>query len=173
MIRFGRIVASCALAVLLAGCSDLPPIFEDVGADPHPPGLTLLGIGVGSPEPPPEPPAPTSGAAADTPRSVTYFPPDAVVTVRPYDDNAKTLALRVAYADAGADLSEITVRDLDGPNNGSGTLPDFPGTSGILEVTIDFVRTSVPGPHRLEIWAQDAEASRSAKTSFTVTVEIF
>jgi hypothetical protein len=173
MIRLGRVVASCALAVLLAACSDLPPIFEDVGANPHPPELTLLGIGVGIPEPPPEPPAPTTAAATDTPRSVTYLPPDAVVAVRPNDSNANSLALRVAYADAGADLSEITVRDLDGPNSGSLELPEFPGTSGILEAAIAFDPMSVPGPHRLEIWAQDAKESRSAKTSFTVIVEIF
>lgn len=180
MNHIGRLLVSCALAALLAGCGDhqlvvagakIPPIFEDVGDDPHSPGLTLLAIGVGSPDPAPEPPPPVP--AADTSRSVTYFPPDAVVTVRPFEEGANVLTLRVSYADAGGDIDAITVRDLDGPLGGDLTLPEFPGASGTFESTLDVPQSAAAGQHRLEIWAQDANGSRSDKTSFTVLVEIF
>jgi hypothetical protein len=161
------------LAALLTGCNDLPAVFEDVGADLHAPRLTLLGVGVGVPEVEPEPEPVAPAGAGDSPRAVTFLPPDAVVTVRPYQESAKTLVLRVAYADAGADLSAITVRDLDGPNGGALTLPDFPGTSGTIEATLEFAPASVPGPHRIELWAEDEHGSRSEKTTFTVVVEIF
>jgi hypothetical protein len=180
--RLVRFFPVLALVASLAACNDVdnvlddvrdivndlpPPVFEDVGDDPHPPRLTLLAIGVGVPDPEPPPPEPAPA------RSVTYFPPDAVVTVRPYYTDSRTLVLRVAFADAGADLSSITVRDLDGPNSGSFELPELPVTSGVGQGALDFDPNSVPGPHRFEIWAEDGKESRSAKITFTVNVESY
>lgn len=172
MVHFIRVLVAAALAASLGACNEglpvvgtdkhLPPAFEDVGADPHPPTLTLLGIGL-------QP----VGGDPDNPPTVAYVPPEAGIVLRPFQENARTLALRVAYADAGADLAAITVRDLDGAISGDLTLPDVPETSGTIEGTIDAPTSSMPGPHRLEIWAQDDNESRSAKTTFTVTVEIF
>jgi hypothetical protein len=170
MNRLGRIMVSCALTALLAGCDKLPDVYEDVGNDPHPPSLTLLAIGLGTPDPAPEP---TPAAALDSRRSVTYFPPDAVLTVRPYDSLANTLTLRVSYADAAGDIDSIVVEDLDGSIGGNLALPDFVGTSGTLEDTLDIPTTSETGTHNLRIWAQDANGSRSPKTSFAVVVELF
>jgi hypothetical protein len=158
MIRLGRILASCALAALLAGCGDLPPIFEDVGADPHPPELALLGIGLQLPGDPPPPPA--------------YGSPAAGLTLRPEDPNANVMALRVAYADAGADIASVSLRDLDGSLGGDAADTSSLGTAGTLEFTVDATAT-VDGPHRLELWAEDGHGSRSAKTSFTVTIQLF
>jgi hypothetical protein len=162
MTRIGRIVVSCALAALLAGCNDLPAAFEDVGNDPHPPSLTLVGIGL-------EP----VGGDPENPPPVSYVPPAAGITVNPHADAAKTLAFRVSYADAGADLDSVVVRDVDGPISGTLTLPDVVGGSGTFEATLDVPETAAAGQHQVEIWAQDANGSRSAKTSFTVTVQLF
>lgn len=172
MMPVWRALAVPLLLTSLAACKDLPAVFEDVGSDPHPPRLALLAVGVGVPE---EPVAAADAAASagEAARGVTYFPPDAVVTIRPYRPAESTLALRVGYSDAGADLSSITVRDSGGPNDGTLTLPDFPGTSGTIEGTVDFDPNSLPGPHRLELWAEDEHGSRSAKIVFTVVVESY
>ena len=166
--RLTRLLLAFAHLAFFAACNELPAVFEDVGDDPHPPRLTLLAIGLGLPDPEPEPPVEPATAL-----SVTYFPPDAVVTVRPYEAGANALTLRVAFADAGADLASITVRDLDGPNSGSVELPDFPVTSGVGQGSIVFDPNSVPGPHLFEIWAEDGKESRSAKITFTVMVESY
>ncbi|HWR97525.1 MAG TPA: hypothetical protein VN317_03815, partial [Candidatus Methanoperedens sp.] len=83
------------------------------------------------------------------------------------------LSLLVSYADAGADITSVIVRDLDGSIVGTGTFDFFPGTSGTARVTDLTIQPTVAGDHRLVIWAEDAKGSRSAKTSFTVTVQFF
>ena len=162
MTRFRGTFLLCALAALLAGCNQLPDAFEDVGNDPHPPELTLLGVGLQLPAP----------DAETDPPPPAYVPPTEVITLRPYDAAANQLALRVSYADAAADINSITIRDLDGSIGGDVSFTDFPGTSGVFEFTVQVPLTAAEGRHELEIWAKDDNDSRSAKTTFAVTVQL-
>jgi hypothetical protein len=188
MIALGRSFVICALAGLLAGCG-APAIFEDVGDDPHPPEFTLLGIAV---QPPGDPlPFPD------------FLPPATTVTVRPFDTATSSIALLGEYRDVGGDADVVVWRDLGiGPESGASTaigtvrVPeklsvaprgarreaeangdpdpngDPVGTSGRVWLILTFA-PMVEGIHRLEIWVEDTKGSRSAKTPFTVNVQLF
>jgi hypothetical protein len=163
MARMRRPFLICALAVLLAGCSKLG-FFEDVGDDPDPPRMALLGVGIQLPGTNPDvpPPAPV------------YQDPAAGISVNPHDASANTLALRFSYADAAADIDSLNVRDLDGSIGYTANFADvFLGTTGVREVTDVQIAPTVEGPHRLEVWLEDLNGSRSAKTTFTVYVKLF
>jgi hypothetical protein len=191
-----RSVRACAfifLAGVLAACTNLG-IFEDVGDDPHPPQIQLLGVAYkpmeATPEPAPEPepePEPKMAVAAGRAASLQFLPPDGFV-VRPYDSAANSLAFRVQYFDAGGDIDSIMFRDLDSNQGGSlsiipaeaGTEGDgttdtepvlayFPGTSGTVDLGYVAFTAGVEGPHRIELWAEDGHGSRSAKITFTLT----
>lgn len=169
--QFSRILIAFVVAASLAACEDVreklndlpPPIFEDVGDDPHPPRMTVLGIGIQLPAPDPDVPRP----APD------YVPPEAGLTVRPLDDSANTIAIRFSYVDAAADIDSVFVRDRDGDISFTGSFAGFPGTAGVVEMSDIAIPLTVEGPHRLEVWAEDLNGSRSEKTTFTITVELF
>jgi hypothetical protein len=176
-----RPVCACAFIIIvsssLAACTNLG-IFEDVGADPHPPQVQLLGVAF-------QPPAPAVGEPEEAP---AFLPPDGFV-VRPYDDAANTLVFRVQYFDAGGDILTIIIRDRDGTLNSSAgpTAPEvdldgdgvpdpqpdlvyFSGTSGTADLEGVVFPPGVEGPHRIELWAEDSHGSRSPKIAFTFTV---
>ncbi len=178
-----RIAHACALVVctgMLAGC--LPfPIFEDVGTDPHPPQVQLLGIGYQPLE------ATAEGETAPEPE---FFSPEGFV-IRPTDAAAKTFMLSVQFSDTGGDVTTFTIRDLDSSLNtdvtptapevdldGDGDLETlatsdfFTGTSASVYLEDISIPSNQLGPHRLELWAEDSHGSRSEKVSFTITVEI-
>ena len=176
----------CALVILagvLAACTNLG-IFEDVGADPHPPQLQLLGVEYQPAETAvePEPKTTRPAARAATPRLSS---PDGFV-VRPNDPATSSVMFRVQYFDAGGDIESIMIRDLDGSLNqaleavpvetvseGEGaadtapTLVYFAGTSGTVDLGYLAFPPGVEGPHRLELWAEDSHGSRSPKVTFT------
>lgn len=189
MIALGRSFVICALAALLAGCDSIPAVFEDVGADPHPPEFTLLGIAVQPPgDPPPFP---------------DFLPPGTTVTVRPFDTATNSIALLGEYRDEGGDADVVVWRDLGiGPESGTSTsigtvrMPakrsaaprgarqeteadgtpdpngDPVGTSGRFWLILT-ATPMVEGIHRLEVWVEDTKGSRSPKTPFTVNVQLF
>ncbi|HEY6000388.1 MAG TPA: hypothetical protein VI078_13960 [bacterium] len=154
----------CALAVLLPGCAKLGGVFEDVGDDPDPPRMELLGVGIQLPPSNPDEPPPAP----------VYRDPAAGITVNPNDLTADTLALRFSYFDAAADIDSLTVRDLDGNISYTATFTDvFIGAAGVREVTDVKITPTVEGPHRLQVWLEDLNGTRSAKTTFTVFVKLF
>jgi hypothetical protein len=183
-----RACALIALSGVLASCTNLG-IFEDVGADPHPPQVQLLGVGY-------QPVTPTTTEpktlfASVRAAATQFFPPDGF-EVRPFDPAASTLVFKVQYSDVGGDMEKVSIRDLDGTLDASlgppapeavdidndGT-PDtqpapvyFVGSSGIAELNGVLFPPGVEGPHRLELWAVDSHGSRSPKVTFTVNVVI-
>jgi hypothetical protein len=166
------------LSGVLAACTNLG-IFEDVGTDPHPPQVQLLGVAY----------QPPSAAEGEAPIAPAFLPPEGFV-VHPFDAAESTLVFRVQYSDLGGDISTITIRDLDGTlNSSSGPaapadvdldgdgVPDtqpapvyFVGTSGTVEIDGIVFPTGLEGPHRLELWAEDSNGSRSPKIAFTFNV---
>jgi len=182
MKRFARACALLLFAGLATSCTKYS-VFEDVGADPHPPELQLLGVAYE----PVEVTAPEAKIAAG--RALQFLPPEGL-EVRPYDDAANTLVLRVQYFDAGGDILAVRIRDRDGTLDATVTPappeevdldgdgePDpqptsefFSGTSGTVNTTPVEFPPGVEGPHRLEMWAEDSHESRSPKISFTVNV---
>lgn len=178
MKRIPAVCAAVALLALLPSC--LPfPLFEDVGTDPHPPTVVLLGIAV-------QPKAP-EGEVAPPPD----FVPIEGYVVHPNDAAASTFAFSVQYTDAGGDVQRFRIRDRDGslaadlaptaPQvdiDGDGVLetldiPDFfAGTIGRATLeNVQFV-PHMEGVHRLELWAEDSHGSRSPKVAFTLTVRL-
>lgn len=165
---------------MLAAC--LPfPLFEDVGTDPHPPQIRLLGVGYQPIE---------VTAEGETTPEPEFFPAEGFV-VRPNDDTAKTLILSVEFTDLGGDVTTFTLRDLDGSLNtdvtptapevdldGDGELETlttsdfFTGTAATVNLENIAISAKQAGPHRLELWAEDSHDSRSEKVSFTINVEI-
>lgn len=189
MIALWRGFVICALAVLLAGCDSLPPVFEDVGDDPHPPEYTLLGIAIQPPGVPPPFP--------------DFLPPDTTITVRPFDAATNSISLLGEFRDAGGDADKLVWRDLGiGPESevskpiSTVRLPDERsaaprgarreaeangdpdpngdpvGTSGRVWLILT-AAPMVEGIHHLEIWVEDTKGSRSEKTTFTVNVQLF
>jgi hypothetical protein len=152
-------------------------VFEDVGTDPHPPTMELLGVAY-------QPP--TSGGVTAAP---DLGQPEGFV-IRPTDASADSILLRVQFTDDGADVQDFVVRDLDSSLNvkavpaapkvdldGDGvvdTLPTpdfFTGTSGLVDLENITFTSKQLGPHRLEVWAEDSHGSRSEKVTFTVQFE--
>jgi hypothetical protein len=177
-----RASALLLLAALASSCTKYS-VFEDVGSDPHPPEMQLLGVAFQPVE------ATTPEARSAAGRALQFLPPEGL-EVRPFDDEANTLVFRVRYFDAGGDILAVRVRDLDGTLEASVTpappeevdldgdgVPDpqptsefFSGTSGTVDTTPVVFPPGVEGPHRLEVWAEDSHDSRSPKISFTVNV---
>lgn len=173
----GRAAAGLLAAALLGGCDT--PIFQDVGSDPHPPAVVLLGLAL----------QPLKDEQGNAPEPA--FGPPTRITVRPNDKAANKIALRVSYADSGADIVNFKVRDLDGVLNqpltpsapradldGDGILEDlevpefFIGTVGLANLeNVNFSTTTMAGDHRIELWAEDSHDSRSEKTTFIVTIQ--
>jgi hypothetical protein len=175
-----RTLAVCVLTVFFPAC--LPfPLFQDVGSDPHPPTLEVLGIAL-------QPPTPAEGE----PRRIPVFqPPDGLV-VRPLNQGRNTFVLRVRFTDAGGDLVRIRLRDRDGAlaleivpaapevdADGDGIpeiqatpgfVPGISGTADLPDISFDVTQE---GPHRIEVWAEDSHESRSEKIEFTVIVVLF
>lgn len=185
MKRIARACAPLLLVGTIASC--LPfPLFEDVGSDPHPPQLVLLGVGfqpiVPPPPPPGEPPTPTPAPV--------FFPPEGFV-VHPNDAREAKLIFQVQYADVGGDVVSFVLRDRDGSfsttaaptapeadTGGDGVLDTLPtpaffaGTAGIVSLEDVAYTANMQGPHRLELWAEDSHGSRSEKIAFTITVAL-
>jgi len=200
MRSLARTSALLAFCGLFAACSSFS-IFEDVGADPHPPQVQLLGVAYQpvalEPEPaPPEvvPAAAWIRAAADPAAPVipppVFLSPDAYI-VRPNDTTANTLLFRVHFSDVGGDILFFRIRDRDGVlsaqltpvapivdlnNDGvpdpTGTPAFFAGVSGTADLEDIAFPPGVPGVHRLEIWAEDSHGSRSEKVNVTVTLAL-
>ena len=182
---------ACALLILagvLPACTNLG-IFEDVGADPHPPQLQLLGVEYQPTEVTVEP-EPKTVRSSGRDATLRLSSPDGFV-VRPNDPATSSVMFRVQYFDAGGDIESIMIRDLDGPLNQAleavpvvtvpegedtvdpePTLVFFPGTSGTVDLGYLAFPPGVEGPHRLELWAEDSHGSRSTKISFTFEVVI-
>lgn len=167
-----RILCTCALllTMLTTACSG---VFEDVGTDPHPPTMELLGL-VHYVPPPEEPPPPPDE------------PPLAFVVAKPgpglvaWDSGGFTVhpgelfQVSVAYADRGGDIMKLVLRDRDGAFKTELVPTDqtyFPGTSGsAVGPAKGLELTGVVGPHRFELWAEDSHLSRSEKTEFVITL---
>jgi len=172
-----RLLAACAFALLAALPSCLPfTLFEDVGADPHPPTVTLLGIGF----------QPLADADGNLPPTV-FFPPTGFVA-HPNNALETTFAFSVQYTDPGGDVQRFTVRDLDGTLNAEVTpaapvvdidgdgltetldVPDFfAGTIGLATLGNVQYTPHLAGEHHFELWAEDSHGSRSAKVTFVIT----
>ena len=109
--------------------------------------------------------------------------------IRPLDDSANELLFRLRYSDAGGDLQFFVIRDRDSllltevtptapevDRDGDGEpdtvdTPDyFSGTAGEVDLPNVVFESTMVGPHRLEIWAEDSHGSRSEKVAFTVQV---
>jgi hypothetical protein len=171
---------------MLAACGDFS-VLEDVGDDPHPPQLELLGVAYEPVEPATvEPKTSLSTGRAATPD----IKPAEGFVVRPYDEGASSLLFRVRYFDAGGDLESIIITDLDGTLKNQGlnkipvvvdldgdgepdTQPDlvyYSGTSGTVDLGYLSFPPGVEGPHRMQLWAEDGHGSRSAKLAFIFTV---
>ena len=192
MKRLSRVLAACALAALLAGCGEAPAVFEDVGlGNPHPPAIQLLSVTLASPAQTEDtagagaPAQAPAVAARDAAARTVYFDTGGL-TVRP---GANTIVLNLRYSDVGGDVAKFQLRDRDSgfsdsagpelslPEPGEGeTLPTpkyFPGSSGTVTWELDPIKDVQQGPHRLEVWAEDSQESRSEKVEFTVNVVLF
>ncbi len=172
-----KCIAGTVLAALVSGCGF--SMFEDVGTDPHPPELSILGLAF-------QPPTDKDGNTAPP----VILPPTRI-TVRPNDTGANKILLRVAYRDLGADMTSVVLRDLDGTLNtsatppapradldGDGVLDELPappyfvGTSGEADLGEILIEATMEGDHRIEVWAVDSHDSRSAKANFILTIEL-
>jgi hypothetical protein len=180
MMRWAQALLLAGAVGCTAGCSDFA-FFEDVGVDPHPPEVTMVGIGlVPPPEPEPEPPPPAGLLPASR---ATFETGGFSVTA------LDKFRITVNYSDVGADIVSIRLRDRDGIGTWSGGpvapkidtdgdgVPDdegprppfFPGRAGTAVVDNLTMAASIAGPHRIEMWAEDSQGSRSEKTEFVVT----
>lgn len=181
-----RIVHGCALLGLigcLASCNQFA-LFEDIGSDPHPPQVQLLGVGFQPVAPPP--PAP-GDPTPPTPVPV-FFPPDGLV-VHPNDPAESLLIFSVQFTDGGGDVVNFVLRDRDSSFSatlaptapevdidGDGepetlTTPSFfAGTAGIVNLEDVAFDANMQGTHRLEFWAVDSHGSRSLKVEFSIIV---
>lgn len=170
-----RLPTVCGFLLLcgtLAACSPPFAIFEDVGTDPHPPSIELVGVAY-QPEDP-----------GEGPRPAPNLQPAEGFVVRPFDGEADTLLIRVRYTDVGADIQHFTLRDRDGTlmQDLTPTAPEgvdgaedpefFSGTSGEFDLADIAIDVRMFGPHRMELWAEDSHESRSEKVTFTIQVEL-
>jgi hypothetical protein len=129
-------------------------VFEDVGADPHPPTIQVTGVARYVE------PAPTAATARPGARNVVAF------TLRAGDK----FQVALNYADSGGDIMRFKIVDLDGPLNVDVTPVDatyFPGTSGsVLIPEAGQELSGVAGRHRIEVWAEDSHLTRSEHAGF-------
>lgn len=159
--------ALVVLAAMTTACSF--KIFEDVGTDPHPPTIELIGVRVYVA--PVETTTTTTdrNTAAPHGRSIAW---DTGITMA----SGELFQIAVAYTDAGADITAISLRDRDGSlimNCVEDTADQsyFEGTSGAAICVEDgYELAGVSGPHRLELWAEDSHESRSEKVEFVITI---
>lgn len=165
-----RLFTACGMLLscgLWAACSPPFAIFEDVGTDPHPPELTIVGVAY-------QPVADADG----------FEPPPEIqplegFVVRPLQEGGSTLLFRVQYKDVGGDVQSFKIRDRDSPLDqeltptapADGEAPDFfSGTTGTADLQDVELGSTLMGAHRLEIWAVDSHGSRSEKVAFTLEV---
>ena len=146
---------------------DIPKVFEDVGTDPHPPTVDIIGLVVYVEQP-------TDAAIAD--RASSSRPGRSVF----WDSGGFTLSagqlfqIGLAYTDAGGDIVKFRLRDRDGRMSLDLTpveLTYFSGTSGnAFGPEKGQELTGIFGRHRLELWAEDSHLSRSEKVEFIITL---
>ena len=162
-------------------------ILEDIGSDPHPPTIAIIGlVHYVAPPPPPPPPPPettTTDSSASSPheRAIAWDSGGFTLSI------GQQFYITRSYTDAGGDIVKFHLRDRDGNLSLDFTPTEqtyFSGTSGTLpEMVIDPLtnKSTVPvteiidlagilGPHRLELWAEDSHLSRSEKVEFIVTL---
>ena len=168
-----RTLCTCALlvfAVMSAGCSF--KIFEDVGSDPHPPTVEIIGIAIYvapvEPEAPPPESSPDRAAAPAQARPITLGSGGITLAA------GQLFQIGMTYADAGGDIVQFHLRDRDGSLNIACVPKDqtyFSGTSGAVICIADgYELTGILGRHRLELWAEDSHLSRSEKLEFVITL---
>jgi hypothetical protein len=167
-----RLITACGLLLCaqLVACSPPFAIFEDVGTDPHPPKMTLVGVAY----------QPTADAEGITPEP-DLQPADGFV-IRPLVTSESTVLLRVEYSDVGGDVQSFMVRDRNGTldEEVTPTTPAnetdidapafFSGTSGVADLTNVTLGSNLLGKHQMELWAVDSHGSRSEKVTFTFEV---
>lgn len=174
--RWAAALAALGLGAVLGGCTKWG-IFEDVGADPHPPTAAFVAL-----------------FRVDT---ITVDKEKKTVLVTPpFDGTAyavspgNVLQLRLSFSDAGGDLVQFKLRDRDGalegsyapakPDRDGDGIPDadaeapefFRGTRGeadLLDIRFDEPQDGI---HRMEFWAEDSHGSRSAKSEFQLRLTI-
>lgn len=194
MKRFWLHCGVLALAVSLSSCTWLG-MFEDVGSDPHPPLVEIVGVAY-TPVPLPVEVETTEGATeTDTTVTTTpelpppVFKPADGFEIKSNDPQTTSLVMRVRYEDAGGDITNFWLRDRDGVFSVTGTpappeidlnndgLPDeidasdfFSGTSGTVDLVDIAFDSKMLGAHRMELWAEDSHGSRSPKVAFTFIV---
>jgi hypothetical protein len=175
-----RLFTACGMLLscgLWAACSPPFAIFEDVGTDPHPPEVTIVGVAY-------QPVADADG----------FEPPPEIkplegFVVHPLQEDGSTLLFRVQYKDVGGDVQSFKIRDRDSALDqelrptapqvdldGDGVIDTveapnfFSGTSGTADLQDVELSSTMMGAHRLEIWAVDSHGSRSEKATFTLEV---
>jgi hypothetical protein len=162
-------------------------IFEDVGADPHPPTVVIDELTRFDSEATAD--KPSHGSA--TPGGVASSARAAAIT---FDSGGFTLVsgefllLKVSYTDAGGDIQKFTLQDRDGPLLVSFQPSEqtfFSGTAGTVHLptagidpltglenppTAGSEFVGILGRHRLLLWAEDSHLSRSEKVEFVITI---
>lgn len=155
-------------------------VLEDIGSDPHPPAVTVIGL-VHYVAPPPEAASTDSAASSKQGRTVAWDSGGFSLST-----GQKFYIVR-SFSDVGGDILKFRLRDKDGPtavdltptgqtyfSGTSGTLPEMivdPATNKNKvpdEELIEF--TGILGVHRLEFWAEDSHGSRSEKVEFIITM---
>lgn len=190
MKRSLSLLGSCVLVLLPLSCTKYG-IFEDVGADPHPPTLRLLAVSLKPPAPEvvegnggESSPAEPAGGGAIVARTAHFD--TGGFTIGP---GAGTIVLTLRWTDVGGDLLRLRVRDRDSsftgdtgpeappaPDDGGSApvAPDFfPGTGGEVAWELKAIDWVQEGPHRLEVWAEDSRESRSEKVEFVINFALF
>jgi len=170
-----RISGTCALIVLAAMSAACGfKIFEDVGADPHPPTVEITALVHYV--------APVVTAAPVVKfATTTTIPATSSAVGRPIAFDSGGFALSAgqrfqlgrSYADAGGDIVKFRLRDRDGPLDMDLTPIDqtyYSGIAGTVIGPVDGIElTGIFGRHRLELWAEDSHGSRSEKVEFVIT----
>ena len=175
-----RTLCICALLVLAATTAACGfKIFEDIGSDPHPPTVAIIGLV--RYVPPPEPVTTDSAASSPQGRAVSWDSGGFTIST------GQQFYITRSYTDPGGDIEKFQLRDRDGALSVDLSPTDktyFSGTSGTLpEMIIDpatqestvpaselIELTGIYGPHRLELWAEDSHLSRSEKVEFIITL---
>lgn len=176
-----RSALAAAIVVLAwsAGCEQLG-LFQDIGADPHPPSVSLVRIETdpGDPDDSEGPPPRPKPLDFDGTGYVLY--PNVI------------LQAVVSFADDGGDVVRFRLRDRDGPTDiegipappefdfdgdgdvdFTGTAPEyFTGTAGFVLFRELGFTASQQGEHRIELWAEDSHGSRSGKIEFLLKVRL-
>jgi len=159
---FTRLMLVAATA-LLAGCGI--KIFEDIGSDPHPPSATVISVARYTP---PAAPATADRVSARAQTRVVQWNSNGFTLRR-----GELFEVGVSYSDPGVDILKFQLIDLDGALSAELTPidpPYFPGATGTAVGPAAGIEMSgIAGPHRLQLWAEDSNGSRSEKVEFVIT----